>query len=232
MVCHNRTMNIIKQTDGLADVVASTLTEALENHRRVIWLVPGGSNIPISIGALQQIDEALTEKLVILQTDERYVPVDDPDCNWKQLRDGGFATKNATAYPVILPEQHSLEMVVARYEETMRREFEQADCIIGQFGIGPDGHIAGIKPHSPATTSQALVSGYQAEDFTRVTMTFPAIRRLDRALAIAHGSDKRPVFEALAGDSPPSLTEMPAEILASVSESTIYNDQIESEEKI
>lgn len=225
-------MILVKQTDGLAELLAGKLTDTLTSHRRVIWLVPGGSNVPISIAAMNLLDEAMTEKLVIMQTDERYVPADDPDCNWKQLRDGGFDIKRATAYPVILPESHSLEMTVSRYEETARREFDQADAIIGQFGIGPDGHTAGIKPHSPATVTKTLVSGYQAEDFTRVTLTFPAIRRLSSVVAFAHGDDKRPVFEELAGTTSPPLEDMPAGILHSVGDSTLYNDQIESEESI
>lgn len=223
-------MKLVKQTENLAELLAETLTSALQNHRQVIWLVPGGSNIPISIEAMRLLDDELTERLVIMQTDERYVPADDPDCNWKQLRDGGFDVKRATAYPVTLPETHSLEMAVSRYEETMRREFEAAECIIGQFGIGPDGHTAGIKPHSAATLTKSLVSGYQAEDFTRITMTFPAIRRLDVVVTFAYGIEKRPVLERLVSDNPPPLEDMPAGILQTVANSTLYNDQIESGE--
>lgn len=225
-------MQLIKQSENLAAILASKLRDALSTHHHVIWLVPGGSNISISVEAMKLLDETLTERLVIMQTDERYVSADDPDCNWKQLRESGFDPKKATVYPVIAEETRSLEMTVSHYEETVHREFELADYIVGQFGIGADGHTAGIKPHSPATLTNAFVDGYQAEDFTRVTLTFQAIREINTIVAFAFGDDKRDVFEILAGDMVPSLEEVPAAILRAVADSTLYNDQIESEKSV
>lgn len=226
-MCNNRSMKLIKQTENLAETLAETLTTALQNHQRVIWLVPGGSNIPISIAVSKLLDEQLTEHLVIMQTDERYVAPDSPDCNWHQLREGGFEVKKSTVFPILLPDGQSLELTATAYAETVHREFATADCIIGQFGIGPDGHTAGIKPHSPAATSGQMVAGYQAEDFTRVTLTFPAITQLTHAAVFAFGDAKRPVLEQLVSDTSSPFEAFPAGVFRQV-DSTIYNDQIEN----
>lgn len=223
-------MNFIRTTSGLPEALAKTLTSALEMHSRVIWLIPGGSNIAISVAASRLLDEDLTKKLIIIQTDERYVALDSPDCNWHQLVESGLVIGQAIAYPMLIPGETSLEMAESRYKETLRREFEQADCIVGQFGIGPDGHTAGIKPHSPASLSRDLVSGYQAEDFVRLTMTLPAIRHVDIAEVFAFGDTKRPILEQLTGSDSPPLEELPSGIFREIKQCNIYNDQIESEE--
>jgi len=213
------------ETTNLGEKLADTLTSALQMNDRVIWLVPGGSNIDISVEAMQLLDDELTRKLVIMQTDERFVALDSKDCNWLQLRDAGFTIKHAEAFPILI-DGESRDATAERYSETVLREFIAADYIIGQFGVGPDSHIAGIKPHSPASTSDALVCGYQGEDFERVTLTFAALQQVDEALAFVFGEAKRPVLEKLIGDIPP-LAEFPAGVLSTTPISTIYNDQIE-----
>ncbi|HET8690446.1 MAG TPA: 6-phosphogluconolactonase, partial [Candidatus Saccharimonadales bacterium] len=79
-------MRFIKQTNLLAEVLAEAVETALKKYDRVVWLVSGGSNVPISVNAMKLIDDKLTAKLVIMQADERFVAIDSPDCNWHQLR--------------------------------------------------------------------------------------------------------------------------------------------------
>ena len=218
-------MQVLRETKDLGVKLADALTSALQAHNRVIWLVSGGSNIDISIVAAGLLDDELTRKLVIMQTDERFVALDSGDCNWHQLASAGFDTKYAATFPILV-EGKTRDEVAALYAETVLREFIAADYIIGQFGVGSDGHIAGIKPSSPASTSDELVCAYQGEDFERVTLTFPALQQVDEAFAFVFGEAKRPILEKLLGDIP-SLAEFPAGVLRTAPISTIYNDQIE-----
>jgi len=218
-------MQVLRETTDLGVKLADALTSALQTYDRVIWLVSGGSNIAISVDAARLLDDELTRKLVIMQTDERYVALDSNDCNWHQLQNAGFDTKQATTFPMLI-EGESRDETATRYNETVLREFIAADYIIGQFGVGSDGHIAGIKPDSVASTSDALVCGYQGEDFERVTLTFPALQQVDEALAFVFGEAKRPILKQLLGDIP-SLAEFPAGVLRTTPISTVYNDQIE-----
>lgn len=219
-------MQVLRETTDLGVKLADALTSALQTHDRVIWLVPGGSNISISVDASQRLDDELTRKLIIMQTDERFVALDSSDCNWHQLAMAGFDTKHAATFPMLI-EGKSRDEVAKEYSEVVLREFIAADYIIGQFGAGADGHIAGIKPHSPATVSDELVCGYEGEDFERVTLTFPALQQVDEAFAFVFGEAKRPILEQLLGDIS-SLAEFPAGVLRTTPISTVYNDQIES----
>jgi 6-phosphogluconolactonase/glucosamine-6-phosphate isomerase/deaminase len=219
-------MQLVRETTDLGEKMADALRSALQSYDRVIWLVSGGSNITISVDAMRRLDDELTRKLVIMQADERFVPLDSKDCNWHQLVNAGFDTKHATAFPVLVMGE-SRDETAARYSETVLREFIAADYIVGQFGVGTDGHIAGIKPGSQASISDELACGYRGEDFERVTLTFPALQQVDEAFAFVFGDEKRPILERLLGDIQ-SLAEFPAGVLRTTPISTIYNDQIES----
>jgi 6-phosphogluconolactonase/glucosamine-6-phosphate isomerase/deaminase len=220
-------MKFIKQTEGLPEALAQKLNQALAEHRRVVWLVSGGSNVAISAEAMRLVNSSTSPQLVVMQVDERFVAPDSPDSNWKQLLDAGFDTGKATCYPVLNRAAKTLEETAAAYAEVVAREFEAADYIIGQFGVGSDGHVAGIKPHSPAVTSEEYVTGYPWDDFQRVTLTFPAIRRVDAACSFIFGGDKRPVLDRLSAGSSP-LEDFPAGVLCEILDSTVYNDYIAS----
>lgn len=221
-------MNFIKQTDQneLARALSDKIKAALQNDNRVIWLVPGGSNIRLSAAAMKQISEQESERLTIMQTDERYGPLDHPDSNWRQLREAGFATKQARTVPVLTAENNSLAATAANYAAQIEKEFAMADYIIGQFGMGADGHIAGMLPGSPAAKSDKLFTGYDAGQFQRLTMTLPAIRRIAAAYAFIFGAEKQPALDNLHTKALP-LVEQPAQILKQVPSASIYNDYID-----
>lgn len=217
-------MIFIKSNHHLAEALANVINQALKDHKRVVWLVPGGSNIPISAGASQLIEDKLSKKLVIMQTDERFVDINSPDCNWWQLHQNSFDNKHALTFPILQPLALSMDETVKSYQAAVDREFGLADYIIGQFGFGADGHIAGIKPSSLASRSAERVVGYQAEDFARITLTFEAIKQIRAAYAFAFGNSKWPVIKKLAKDGEMSWQEFPASVLWAISTSVVYND--------
>lgn len=219
-------MKFIKiKPEQAAETLATTLIEALKKYNTVTWFVPGGSNIGITVAAMAAIPEELTGKLIIAQTDERYGPMGHKDSNWQQLIDAGFELKNANAQPVLTLEPLPLAETAQIYANKIRA-LEGMTYKIGQFGIGADSHIAGIKPGSPASVAEGLAAGYEAEDFQRVTMTFTAIRQLNEAHAFVFGEAKRAALSALANESHQPMLQ-PAQILKSNDKSFIYNDLLE-----
>jgi 6-phosphogluconolactonase/glucosamine-6-phosphate isomerase/deaminase len=151
-------MEFLKISPDMASIVADALSNALNQYKSVIWLVPGGSNIPLVVDTMALIDESLTHTLIIMQTDERYGTLQSPDCNWRQLLQAGFNPKNAQVYPILVNDEETLAEASLRYNQTLQEQFDTADYRIGQFGIGTDGHTAGIKPDT-ASDSVSSVSG-------------------------------------------------------------------------
>lgn len=216
-------MILADSAPGVAQLT-ERLSDALSEHKSVVWLVPGGSNIPLAVDIMAHISDDASAALTILLTDERYGEVGHADSNYNQLIDAGFAHKQAHFIPTLMPGA-SLDEVTIRYAAVARETLQAADEVIGQFGIGADGHIAGILPFSDATKSDNYAASYQTETFTRVTLTFDALRHIDTAFAFVYGADKRAALQKLY-ERDVSLAEQPSQILKELMESYVYNDQI------
>lgn len=203
------------------------LSRSISEGRQTLWLVPGGSNISLAAAVMAQLPEPALTNLTIMLTDERYGPWGHPDSNWRQLLEAGFQPKTARAIPTLSQSNLSMEATTEAYGDRLGREMAAADIVIGQFGMGNDGHIAGILPGSPAAyETERLASGYHTETFDRLTMTFPAFLRLDQLHLFVFGASKRPQLERLRDEQLEPVLQ-PVQIIKRLNDSTVYNDQME-----
>lgn len=201
------------------------LISELRDNRIVLWLVSGGSNIEASVAIMRGIPKELSSRLTVMLVDERYGPVDHPDSNWHQLEAADFQGKQARLIPVLQAGETLLE-TTERYNQQLQQAFDEADVVIAQLGIGADGHIAGILPHSDAVSDTTdFVVAYQSDPYQRITMTFAALRQVDSAYVLAYGDEKLQPLTDLQNDAL-SLAEHPAQILKEISEVYVYNDQV------
>jgi 6-phosphogluconolactonase/glucosamine-6-phosphate isomerase/deaminase len=205
--------------------LAHRLTQELNHPRRVLWLLSGGSNIVASVDIMASLPTKLTERLSLLVVDERFGAPGHADSNWQQLIKSGLKMKQATALPVLRAGQ-TFEKALSYYRQLVTKALAAADTVIAQLGIGDDGHIAGILPHSPAAAEQkALVTGYSSQPYQRLTLTFPALMRVQAAYVFAFGDQKRTAIDNLVEENL-ALVDQPAQILKQLSESYIYSDQL------
>lgn len=205
------------------DYLVKAINSRLSKGEKVLWLVPGGSAISIAANVSKQLNVIEDGQLIVTLTDERYGPVGHPNSNWLQLANAGFQIANTKELLVL--NNKSLEETVSNYADVLDTALMAVDFRIGLFGMGADGHTAGILPNSPAASEKRLASGYEAADFTRITMTFPAIKRLDETVVYAMGAGKRQALMDLQRDIP--LDTQPAQIHKQISTCTIFNDQLE-----
>ncbi|MBC7581550.1 6-phosphogluconolactonase [Aeromicrobium sp.] len=208
---------------GIKDVTERISAELIAGQK-VLWLIGGGSGIIASVTIMANLPDDLTENVTIFLTDERYGEVNHVDSNSKQLADAGFHPKNATFVHMLQP-GFSMAETKERYAQALERAVEHTDVVIAQSGIGPDGHIAGILPHSAATTAGGWIVGYEAPHYTRMTMTFEAMRHIDAAYYMTFGVDRLPALTRLRDEAIP-LADQPAQILKELPEAYVYNDQI------
>lgn len=206
--------------------MAADLAASLGENLRVLWLICGGSNIPFAKEAMDIVRKTVsTEQLEFLtvgQTDERYGPVGHPDSNWKQMSDAHFNFDNVNPLPILLGE--SLEKTVEEYRRRIKNAFEENDTVIAQFGIGADGHVAGMLPHTGGIDAKELVYGYESSPFVRITLTPPAFVHIASAYTFAFGASKKDAIEKLQNHDLP-LSEEPCQILKTIPESFFYSDQ-------
>lgn len=215
-------IRVATPVDG-ANALQARLIRELEDGNQVLWLVCGGSNIATIAQIMANIPENLTSRMIIGLTDERFGPVGHADSNWQQLDEAGFDAKLATRISVLTGDD-SMQGTAEAYAAALRTVFATTDVVIGLFGMGADGHIAGILPFSEAAADESLVAAYNTDTYDRITCTFDAIQHCDVAYVFAYGDSKKLALQNLEIEL--SLDEQPAQILKQLSEAYVYNDQI------
>jgi 6-phosphogluconolactonase/glucosamine-6-phosphate isomerase/deaminase len=209
-----------------AKLLADKIGGYLEQDKKVLWLLSGGSNISISILVFQilksKYSAIIKNNLAVTLTDERYGVVGHPDSNWQQLLEAGFDFSTIKSVPVLF--DLDLDETVKKFNKNYIELINWADITIGQFGLGADGHVAGVLPDTFGVTSNNTACGYDGGKFTRVTVTLNTIKNINIAFTFAFGEAKKDVIEILKSEKI-SLTHMPAQILKQVQESYLYTDQ-------
>ncbi len=212
-----------------ADPVVAYITLEISEHlaagEDVLWIVTGGSSIKTAASVADKLRSADLKKLTAVLSDERYGPPGHSDSNWSQLIGSGFKLPGAKLIPIL--DGSSMKDTVERFDKILRREIKNADYKIGLIGVGPDSHIAGIKPGSPAMKTTAMAIGYDWDDHRRITMTFAAISLMDAVVAYMGGEAKRSAIETLEADAP--LRQAPSQILKQVAKAVIFNDRVGKE---
>lgn len=221
----------VDSPEPVAAAVAKTLREHLPQGKKVFWIVTGGTAIKVAVEVSKQLAGQNLDGLSVTLTDERYGPIGHDDSNWYHLEQAGFNLPGATMLPVLQGKDR--QQSTRDYAATLADNFATADYSLGLFGIGPDGHTAGILPGSPNIDTNELATSYAdseaTQEFTegvyrdkdRITMTAVAITHLDEAIVVALGKDPS-LFERL--EQTIDVSEMPAQALKQVAALSVYND--------
>lgn len=201
--------------------LTEVLQDKLRSGKHVLWLVPGGSAIAVAAAVSQNLQSENLTNLTVSLTDERYGELDHPSENWPQLLAAGFSLPGARLHRVLTGQPR--DTTTAQYASFLYDAVSANDYIIGLFGMGNDGHTAGIKPNTNAIVDNILAENFTGEDHERITMTTYAISQLDETVLYAFGEDKFAQIDALLHKNIP-LLEQPAQALKSVQKSTIFTD--------
>jgi 6-phosphogluconolactonase len=151
------------------------------------------------------------DKVEIFFGDERAVPPDHPDSNFRMAQEVLLSRVPLRPESVhrIQAEADPTE-AAARYEEELSRVFKADRDQVPRFdlillGMGPDGHTASLFPGSVALQeTKRLISANWVEKFKshRITFTFPLLNAAATALFAVSGADKAAmVQQVLRGDS-------------------------------
>jgi 6-phosphogluconolactonase len=147
-------------------------------------------------------------KVHVFWVDERCVPDDHPDSNFKLAHDAWLKDVNATVHGVrtgLPPEQAAV-----RYEEEIR-PFLPLDVI--HRGMGADGHTASLFPGDPLVNNVTDLVGVANREITRITLLPSVLESARHTVILAAGADKaEPLSAILHGPHEP--LQYPAQIAA------------------
>ncbi len=162
------------------------------------------------------------ERIHVFWGDERHVPPDHPDNNYRMAREtmlSGVAIPPENVHR-IRSENPDAGQAADEYAEELRRffhlpmdHFPQFDLVL--LGMGADGHTASLFPGTGAVHEQKrLVAAPWVEKFRayRITLTPPVLNNAAHILFLVSGEDKANALQAvLEGEYRPE--RLPAQII-------------------
>ena len=161
------------------------------------------------------------EQIELYFVDERCVPPDDKDSNYRMTREALLEKVPLKAEQVFRIEGE-LEPVAAaaRYETVLRSQFRLEGAEVPRFdvlalGMGDDGHTASIFPHTAAIheLGRVVVANHVPQKNTwRVTLTWPVIIEARDVFFLIGGKDKAdPLHRVLQGPYDPET--LPSQLI-------------------
>lgn len=187
-----------------ADEFISAAKRAVAASGRFCVALSGG-NTPRGVYSLLATERASLpwNKIFVFFGDERCVPPDHPDSNYRMANEALLSRVPLPKENVFRVEAESAPEVAAqRYEDRLREFFGLAAGAFPRFdliflGMGEDGHTASLFPGSAALNERSrMVVANWVEKFKsyRITFTFPVLNNAQEICFLVAGGEKAPVI--------------------------------------
>lgn len=190
---------------AVAERFAELAREAAEAGKAFFAALSGGSTPRLAYQLLAEPSRAVPWSAIhLFQVDERFVPPDDEESNYRMLRQSLLDRAGVPAENVhrIRTETGTPLEAAREYEKELRQVFvppgggpPRFDLIL--LGLGADGHTASLFPGSPALEERAR---WVAADFVqkllawRVTLTLPVLNAAREIIFLVSGAEKAETF--------------------------------------
>jgi len=183
----------------IADAMVAIVDDAVRRRGRCTVALSGGNTPRTLYGLLaSEFSERIPWTHVqIFWGDERYVPADHADSNYRMARETLLDHVSCPASNIHAMPTHIAppEAAAAAYEETLRAHFGDApprfDLVL--LGLGADGHTASLFPKSDALeerTRWVVATMAPVEPAIRLTLTMPVLNQAASLFVLVAGSDK------------------------------------------
>ena len=223
----NRKIQIVPDLPALsragADEIVRRAKESIASRGRFTIALSGGST-PQGAHALLAQKDLPWEKIYIFFGDERHVPPDDKESNYRAARESLLSKapippENIHRIRAELP----ADVAAQQYEKELRKFFQQPPGEWPRFdlimlGMGPDGHTASLFPGTAALNENSrwvVANRVEKLNTWRITFTFPLINHATEVLYLIAGDDKaevlRDILEGEKKDAYPTQQVQPVD---------------------
>jgi 6-phosphogluconolactonase len=224
---------IISDIGVLEDLAGSLwierCTDTLKRNTTFSAALSGGSTpIPFYRKLADMVDPELWVGTHIFQVDERFVPREHPDNNFRMIQQtlaDRAPIPASNLHPVTIAE--SPEESARLYGSDLRKFFNPPPGDMPMFdlillGIGTDGHTASIFPGSGVLRENHRFTAAVILDEARhhrITLTLPVLNRAGMVLFLATGKAKARVITNILGERD---TGMPASMVGTGDSQVVY----------
>ena len=199
---------------------------AVDTHGRFTVALSGGST-PRGMYELLATDPTWRaqlpwERIHFFWGDERYVPPDHADSNFRMANEVLLSVAPVPAENIhrIYGETASPADAASQYEHELRQVFEITQGQLPRFdlvllGLGSEGHTASLFPgtRALAENQRLVVSNWVGKLFAdRITLTPPVLNNAACVLFIVSGEDKATALKAIV-EGPYEPDQLPAQLI-------------------
>jgi 6-phosphogluconolactonase len=191
--------NIIHSEYFVADAAQLILDHAaiaIAARGRFFLSLSGGSTPKAVYEQLARLSPD-TSQWVITFGDERCVPPEDPQSNYRMAREAWLGKTAAT----VLRIKGELEPAAAALDyEAQLDQFPNFRHDLVLLGMGEDGHTASLFPGTSALqeTKRRVIENHVAKlDCCRITFTFPFINASREIVFLINGKSKLPLVDSI-----------------------------------
>jgi 6-phosphogluconolactonase len=204
--------------EAAGDRLVEAITDAIQKRGLAqVVLTGGGTGIGLLKRVREHSDKIDWSKVHLYWGDDRYVPDDDDERNYKQTREAlldhiDIPAANVHAMPSSDSEfGDDLDAAALAYEQVLAANADDGepapDFDVHLLGMGPEGHINSLFPETPAVReTERLVVGVTDSPKPppkRITLTLPAIQRSREVWLVVSGAGKADAVAAAIGGAKP-----------------------------
>ena len=186
-----------------------------------------GGSTPKALYSLLATDPALRsqvpwDKIHLFFGDERHVPPDHPDSNFRMATEAMISKSSLKPEQVtrIKGEYPDTQQAALEYEKTLREyfrlkpgEYPRFDLLLA--GMGNEGHTLSLFPGTKAlhADGRIVVRNWVGKLYTeRITLSAPAASNAAQIIFMVTGADKAPALKAVL-EGPYEPEQLPAQLL-------------------
>lgn len=207
-------IRIVRDKEALNQAAAAEIEHrALETIRakRSFTVALAGGSTPKTVYATLADPPAAQrlpwDKMYFFFGDERHVPPDHPDSNYRMAEDTLFCKVPVTRDHLfrVPAENPDADQAAQLYDRSIREffrlqpgEFPRFDLIL--LGLGPDGHTASLFPDTAALRepTRLVVANWVPKFNThRITFTVPVLNNAAAVMFMVSGEEKREALKAV-----------------------------------
>ncbi len=205
-------------------------SDAMSARTRFTVVLSGGSTprrLYEILAASPYRDQVVWGKVEFFWGDERAVPPDHPDSNYRMASDALLKKLNISEGQIhrMAAERQDRERAAWDYQSEIARVFgvdplgepPQFDLVL--LGMGADGHTASLFPYTEAVREETrwVIPNYVPKlDSYRLTLTTTILNKAAQVMFLVAGGDKsEPLTQVLEGPSDPE--RLPAQLIRPVS---------------
>lgn len=185
--------------------LVGAITSAIAGRGHAVIVLTGGT---VGIALLRHVAAYAPDvdwsKVQLFWGDERFVPAEDPDRNYRQAREALLETisiPSANVHEMAASDGEfgdDIEAAAQAYEKLLPEEFD-----VHLLGMGGEGHINSLFPDTDAVREDSrlviAVTESPKPPPRRITLTLPAVRRAREVWLVVAGAEKAEAAAAAIG---------------------------------